>query len=86
MPKPCEFNHEVGVDALDIKDTRGRLYNILNAADYGTTFQQAWIVREADVHGNPSSSSCLKAFVHGWTRWAGWPEKVACDRGTHNRG
>ena len=23
--------------------------------------------------------------VHSWTRWAGWPELVRCDRGTHNR-
>ena len=29
---------------------------------------------------------CLGAFAHGWTRWAGWPELVRCDRGTHNRG
>ena len=24
--------------------------------------------------------------MHGWTRWAGWPRLVHCDRGTHNRG
>ena len=24
--------------------------------------------------------------MHGWTRWAGWPKRVAVDRGTHNRG
>ena len=22
--------------------------------------------------------------MHGWTRWAAWPELVRCDRGTHN--
>ena len=86
MPKPYEFNHEVGMDVIDIKDAAGKHFDILNAIDYGTTFQQAWIVRESDIHGSPSSSSCLKAFVHGWTRWAGWPKLVACDRGTHNRG
>ena len=86
MPKPYEFNHEVGMDVLEIRDAAGRHYDILNAVDYGTTFQQAWIVREAETRGLPTSSSCLKAFVHGWTRWAGWPKKVAVDRGTHNRG
>ena len=24
--------------------------------------------------------------MHGWTRWAGWPRLIRCDRGTHNRG
>ena len=24
--------------------------------------------------------------MQGWTRWAGWPRLVRCDRGTHNRG
>ena len=47
---------------------------------------QSWIVRDFEVHGSPSSHACLQAFVHGWTRWAGWPKLVRCDRGTHNRG
>ena len=34
----------------------------------------------------PSSHLCLRVFVHGWTRWAGWPKLIRCDRGTHNRG
>ena len=35
---------------------------------------------------SPSSHACLGAFVHGWTRWAGWPRLARFDRGTHNRG
>ena len=58
----------------------------LNAVCMGTTYGQAWIVRESEVHGSPSSHACLRAFVHGWTRWAGWPKLVRCNRGTHNRG
>ena len=54
--------------------------------DYGTTFEQAFIVREADTNGVPSSSNCLDAFVKGWVRPFGWPKFVAADRGTHNRG
>ena len=51
----------------------------------GTTYDQAWIVRESRSLGSPSSHACsrLRAFVHGWTCWAGWPR---CDQGTHNRG
>ena len=54
--------------------------------DYGTTFEQAFIVREANINGSPSSSSCLEAFTKGWVRPFGWPKAVAVDRGTHNRG
>ena len=35
---------------------------------------------------DPRFYACLRAFVHGWTRWAGWPGLVRCNRGTHNRG
>jgi hypothetical protein len=62
-PKPYIFNHEVGVDVLEIKDAAGTFYDILNVVDYGTTFEQAFIVREADTNGVPSSASCLDAFV-----------------------
>ena len=34
----------------------------------------------------PSPQACLRVFLHGWTRWAGWPKLVLCDRRTHNRG
>ena len=86
MPKPYEFNVEVGVDVVEIKDIKGRIYDVLNVVDYGTTFEQAFIVREADIHGSPSSQSCLEQFTKGWVRPFGWPKSVAIDRGTHNRG
>ena len=86
MPKPYEFNSEIGVDVFDIKDAAGTFFDILNVVDYGTTFEQAFIVREAEVHGTPSSSDCLDAFSRGWARPFGWPKSIAVDRGTHNRG
>ena len=43
-------------------------------------------MKESKTLGSPSSDACLRAFVHCWTRWAGWPWLVRCDRGTHNRG
>ena len=36
--------------------------------------------------GSLSFHECLRAFVHGWTRCAGWPGLFRCDRGTRNRG
>jgi len=85
-PKPYIFNHEIGVDVLEVKDNAGTFFDLLNVVDYGTTFQQAFIVREADINGIPSSSSCLDAFVKGWQRPSGWPKLLAADRGLHNRG
>ena len=55
------------------------------ASQMGTTYDQAWIVRESESVGS-LTHACLRAFVHGWTRWTGWPELVRCDRRTHNRG
>ena len=49
---------------------------------HGTTLVQAWIVRESQFLGCPSSQECLKAFVYGWNRWAGWPKLIFSDRGT----
>ena len=72
----------MGLDVFEIVDS----VSILNAVCMGTTHDQAWIVRESENLGSPSSHACLLAFVHGWTDWAGWPELVRCDPGTHNRG
>ena len=79
MPKPYEFQAEVGVDVIEIKDSKERIYDVLNIVDYGTTYGQAFIARESDVHGTPSSKNCLKAFAHGWARPFGWPKSVAID-------
>ena len=84
-PRPCTFDHEVGVDMFEIVDSVGLRFSILNAVCMGTTYDQAWIVRESEPRF-PSSHACLRAFVHGWTRWACWPKLLRCDRGTHNRG
>ena len=67
-PKPYIFNHEVGIDVIEVKDAAGTRYDILNMVDYGTTSEQAYIVRSAQTNGVPSSSSCLQAFVRGWVK------------------
>ena len=76
----------MGVDVFEIVDSVGMRFSILNAVCMGTTHDQAWIVGESENLGSPPSHACLRAFVHGWTRWAGWPKLVRCDRGTHKRG
>ena len=84
-PRPYTFNHEVGVDVFETVGSVGMRFSILNAVCMGTTYDQAWIVRQSEVYGFPSCHACLQASVYSWTRWAGWPELVRCDRGTHTR-
>ena len=71
---------------FEITDSVGMRFSILNAVCMETTYEQAWIARESESLGSPSSKACLRAFVHGWTRWAGRSKLVRCDRGTHNGG
>ena len=85
-PKPYTFNHEVGIDVFEVTDATGTRFEIRNAVDMCTTYDQAWIVRHGTTIGPPSSAAFLKAFMTGWVRWAGWPRYIACDRGVHNRG
>ena len=56
---------------FEIVDSVGMRFSILNAVCTGTTCDQAWILRESENLGSPSSHACLRAFVHGWTRCAG---------------
>ena len=71
---------------FEIVDSVGMRFSIMNAVCMGTTYDQAWIVRGSETLGSPSSHACLRAFVHGWTRCAGWSRLFRCDRGTHDRG
>ena len=78
-PRPRMFNHEVEVDVFEIVDSVGMRFSILNAVCTGTRYDQSWIVRESETLGSPSSHACLRFFMHGWTRLAGWPGLVRCD-------
>ena len=71
-PRPLTFNQEVGVDVFEIVDSVGSLFSIIDVVCMGTTYDEAWIVRGSETLGSPSSHACLRAFVHSWTRWAGW--------------
>ena len=85
-PRPYTFNHEVGVDVFEMVDSIFMRFSIMNAVCIGTTYDQAWIVRESESLGSPSSHARLRPFVHGWTHWASWPKLDRCDQGTHNGG
>ena len=86
LPRPYVFGREVGVDVFEVKDAAGTFYEILHCVCSGTTFAQAWIVREGTSNGPPSSAACLEAFDKGWVRPYMWPKYVTVDRGVHNRG
>ena len=83
-PKPYVFNHEVGIDVLDLHDYEGNCHLFLNIVDQGTNFQT--VVHLLQGTGVPPSKVCADAFMLHWVSWAGWPKHVVVDRGLHNRG
>ena len=83
LPYEYKFNHTLGIDILEVQDSMGRRYSILNLICLGTTFQQAVLLKEGK---NPTSSQVLRALMNRWVSWGGNPVELACDRGLHNRG
>ena len=84
VPGPYVFNVEVSVDVFVIRDVEGNKFLILSIVDLGTLFHVGVVVGTGA--GSPSSSNCAKAFDTAWMSWAGAPDRVVLDRGTHNRG
>ena len=86
-PRLYTFNRDVGVDVFEIVDSVGTRFSILNAVCMGTTYDQAWVVRESENLGSPSSHACLTSF-RTWLDALGWLALRLFDaiRGTHNRG
>ena len=74
MPNKATFNHEIAIDALEVKDSAGNRHTILSAVCLGTLFHQCWWVAPGG------------ALLHGWISPYGPPEAVVCDRGMHNQG
>jgi hypothetical protein len=69
------------LDLLEITDTSGEKYRVLNMVCLGTCFQQAEVVKIGA--GQASSRDCLNSFAR---RWVAWAVRIVCDRGLHNRG
>ena len=59
LPKPYTFNHEVGIDVLEVKDAAGAFFDILNVVDYGTAFEQR------SSFESQTSMEC-RAHRHAW--------------------
>ena len=84
VPSPYSFNHIVGLDVFELKDSAETRFHVLHCVCHGSTFQVAEVLREAK--GVPPSHLCLQAFLRMWVNWAGVPDRITVDRGTHNRG
>ena len=84
VPNPYTFNHIVGLDAFELKDCSEARYHVLHCVCHGSTFQVAEVLGEAK--GVPPSHLCLQAFLRMWVNWAGVPDRITVDRGTHNKG
>ena len=80
----AEFNHTIGADSLEIKDSEGKRYAVLSLVDLGTNFQQAIILKAGG--GNPTAQACLTAIQDHWFNWAGLLKVFIADQGTSFRG
>ena len=83
LPYEYRFGANLGIDLLELKDSVGHKYAVLNMVDLGTTFQVLHVIRQGL---NATSSQVLKALSQRWFSWAGFPETIVCDRGLHMRG
>ena len=72
-PARYTFNHEVLIVVFEAKDAAGERSSFLSIVCNGTLFHVVAMVRPGG--GNP-----IVAY------WAGWPVRVTCDPGVHNRG
>ena len=70
-PRPETFNHEVGLDVFEIVDSVGMRLSILTAVCMGTTYDQAWTVRESRDSWF-SIITCISASFRTWLDALGW--------------
>eukprot|EP00959_Pyramimonas_sp_CCMP1952_P182295 3811754-Pyramimonas_sp.AAC.1 len=68
LPKKFCFNHEIGIDCLEVKDNSGERYTFLNIVCQGTSFQRVIFVKQGG--GAQSSRACLTALQQRWCAWA----------------
>ena len=80
-PRPDVLHQEIGIDVFDVLDATGKRSSIFDVVLMGITYDQAWMARESESLGSPSSYECLNTSVDGWTRWAGWTKPIRCDGG-----
>ena len=83
-PDAYVFNDTVGLDIFTIKDALDQPYHVLHVVCVGTGFHIGEVLGPAS--GVPGSNRCLQVFLRTWCNWAGFPNNILVDRGTHNRG
>eukprot|EP00435_Cladocopium_sp_Y103_P068333 s119_g31.t1 len=84
LPSDFSFNHTLGIDLFEVRDSIGNKFQVLNMVDVGTSFQLTEVIKVGA--GQASSKDCLTALEKRWVSWAGHPMNLVCDRGLHNRG
>ena len=83
-PDPYRFNDSIGLDVITIKDSADQSYQILHVLCLGTCYHVGEVLGASS--GVPSSKKCLEVVLRSWISWAGFPNYILVDRGTHNRG
>ena len=79
LPVTEDFNVQLGLDVLEVKDADNKSWSFLNILCQGTTYQICTLLGE--THKNPTGKQIVEAFTSGWLQWAGFPERgVMTDR------
>ena len=79
LPVAEDFNVQLGLDVLEVKDADNKSWSFLNILCQGTTYQICTLLGE--THKNPTGRQVVEAFTSGWLQWAGFPERgVMTDR------
>ena len=78
------FNHTLVISVFTLHDAEDTAYHFLSVVCCGTKFHLVALASTGP--GIPGSAKCYRKFVQMWTSWAGWPQIVVTDRGTHNQG
>ena len=78
-----DFNHELSLDAFEVKDSQGQRHTILSMVCTATKFH---VARRVANGGVPSSAVCADAINTSWINWAGAPKVLVVDQGVHNKG
>ena len=79
LPVAEDFNVQLRLDVLEVKDADNKSWSFLNILCQGTTYQICTLLGE--THKNPTGRQVVEAFTSGWLQWAGFPERgVMTDR------
>ena len=84
-PRATRFNELVAIDVFVIQDLNGATHACLIVVDLASHYTVARVILEANHH-NPSAKAATSALDASWLHWAGAPQKLLFDQGSHFRG